>query len=387
VRSRAISAYIKGIGKFLPGEPIPNDELDEYIGELGNGSQKLRQRVIENSGISTRHYALDKAQRSQYSAAGMAAFAVRDALERAQVDLRKLDLISAASSCPDLLAPGLASMVHGELRCGPCEIVTSQGVCCSGAAALKNAYLQVLHDEKRNAVACAVEFTSRFLKSSWLNHSGHDRGKRLSLDGAFLRYILSDGAGAAVIGDEPGPGAGFRIEWISQRSYADTGPPVMYCGIESPESEMSWADYPSAQEAALEGAFMFRQDLRRLPDVVRVCADEFERLVDDGAFEPRRIRFVAAHYSSEALRQAALHELEARTCPQIPEERWRSNLARVGNVGSAAIYLILEELLGSEELRDGDQVLCFVPESGRYSIAYMLLSAIVPEGSNQRSAA
>jgi 3-oxoacyl-[acyl-carrier-protein] synthase III len=373
-----MTAYIKSVGKFLPGDPIPNDKIDEYIGELGPSSAKLRERVIGNSGIATRHYALDKEQESQHSAAGMAATAVRDALERAEVDTEELDLISAASSCPDLLAPGLASMVHGELGSGPCEIVTSQGICCSGAIALKNAYLHVLHDEKQNAMACAVEFTSRFLKSSWLNHSGDDRGKRLSLDAAFLRYILSDGAGAALVGNEPGPGIGFRIEWISQRSYADTGPPVMYCGVESLGSDRAWADYPSAQEAALGGAFMFRQDLRRLPDVVRVCADEFVRLVDAGTFEPKEIRFVAAHYSSEALKDAALREMKTRDCQQVPEERWRSNLSRVGNVGSAAIYLILEELIGSGELRDGDQVLCFVPESGRYSISYMLLSAVVP---------
>jgi 3-oxoacyl-[acyl-carrier-protein] synthase III len=373
-----MTAYIKSVGKFLPGDPIPNDEIDEYIGDLGAGSAKLRERVLESSGIATRHYALDKEQESRYSAAGMAAAAARDALERAEIGVEELDLISAASSCPDLLAPGLASMVHGELGNGPCETVTSNGICCSGATALKNAYLHVLHDGKRNAIACATEFPSRFLKSSWLNHSGDDRGKRLSLDGAFLRYILSDGAGAALVGNTPGPDVSFRIEWISQRSYAATGPPVMYCGVESPSADRAWGDYPSAQEAALEGAFAFRQDLRRLPDVVRVCADEFVRLVDDGRIEPEEIRFVAAHYSSEALKDAALREMQTRDCALVPEERWRSNLSRVGNVGCAAIYLVLEELIGSGELRDGDRVLCFVPESGRYSISYMLLSAVVP---------
>lgn len=373
-----MTVYIKSLGRFLPGDPIPNDEIDDYLGKIGTGSAKLRERVIANSGIATRHYALDKEQKSLHSAAEMAAAAVRDALERAELDVEALDLISAASSCPDLLAPGLASMVHGELGSGPCEIVSSQGICCSGAMALKNAYLQVLHDEKQNAVACAVEFTSRFLKSSWLNHSGNERGKRLSLDGAFLRYILSDGAGAALLGNEPGSGPGFKVEWITQRSFAETGPPVMYCGVEDPLAEMSWADYPSAHEAALSGAFMFRQDLRRLPEVVRVCADEFERLVEAGKFEPEKIRFVAAHYSSAALKDAALRELATRDCPQVPKEQWRSNLSRVGNVGCAAIYLILEELIDSGELRDGDQVLCFVPESGRYSISYILLSAVMP---------
>lgn len=381
-----MSAYIKSMGKFLPGEAIPNDEIDEYIGALGASSSKLRERVIENSGIATRHYALDRKQQSQYSAAEMAAIAIRDALERAGVDVEELDLISAASSSPDLLAPGLASMVHGELGSGPCEIVTSHGICCSGAIALKNAYLHVLHGDKRNAAACAVEFPSRILKSSWLGAPGDGGGRPISLDGAFLRYILSDGAGAALVSDSPGPGVSFKIEWISQRSYADTGPPVMYCGVGSPDGENSWADYPSAQEAALDGAFAFRQDLRRLPDVVRVCVDEYVRLVEEGRFEPEEIRFVAAHYSSETLKHGALKEMRARNCRLVPEESWRSNLSRIGNVGCAAIYLILEELIDSEELCDGDQVLCFIPESGRYSISYMLLSARAPADSGGDSA-
>jgi 3-oxoacyl-[acyl-carrier-protein] synthase-3 len=371
------------MGKFLPGDPIPNDEIDEYIGPLNSGSQKLRERVISNSGIATRHYALDKEQRSQHSAAEMAALAVRDAVGRAAVEVEEVDLISAASSSPDLLAPGLASMVHGELGNGPCETVSSSGICCSGAIALKNAYLHVREDGKHAAVACAVEFPSRILKSSWLGGPAEEGGRRISMDGAFLRYILSDGAGAALVGDSPGPGTGFRIEWISQRSYADTGPPVMYCGVESPDADRAWADYPTAQQAALEGAFAFRQDLRRLPDVVRVCVDEFGRLVEEGKFDPAEIRFVAAHYSSEILKTAALREMETRDFPVVPAERWRSNLPSVGNVGCAAIYLILEELIASGELADGDQVLCFIPESGRYSISYILLTAVVPEGEGQ----
>jgi 3-oxoacyl-[acyl-carrier-protein] synthase-3 len=370
-------AYIASMGKFLPGDPVPIDEIDDHIGALGEGVTKLRDRVVANSGIQTRHYALGRDQESRYSAAGMAAEAIADALARIGLDPNELDLIAAASSGPDLLAPGLASMVHGELGTGPCETVTHSGVCCSGAQALKNAYLHVKHDGKKNAVACAVEFTSRFLKKSWVSYSRERGGAPVTLDGAFLRYILSDGAGAALVRDEPGPGAtNLRIDWISQRSYANAGPPVMYCGTDKPESTKSWLDYADPEEAALHGALAFRQDLRRLPEVVRVCVDEHDRLVNEGMFEPGKVRFVAAHYSSEIMKRAALREFASRGGRYVPGDRWRSNLATVGNVGAAAIYLILEELLAEGELEDGDQVLCMVPESGRYSISYMLMSAV-----------
>ncbi|MCK7498069.1 MAG: hypothetical protein MZW92_50700 [Comamonadaceae bacterium] len=71
------------------------------------------------------------------------------------------------------------------------------------------------------------------------------------------------------------------------------------------------------------------------------------------------------HYSSEYFRPR-LAEAMARCGFAIPQERWFSNLTRTGNVGSAAIYLILEELFYSGKLKTGDRLLCYVPESARW---------------------
>ena len=66
--------------------------------------------------------------------------------------------------------------------------------------ALKNAYLQVAIGEKRNAISVASEFASRGFKST-----RYDEMRAISEDGslpmetAFLRYMLSDGAGAVVV--------------------------------------------------------------------------------------------------------------------------------------------------------------------------------------------
>jgi len=37
---------------------------------------------------------------------------------------------------------------------------------------------------------------------------------------------------------------------------------------------------------------------------------------------------------------------------------------------------MLEELFHSGMLKEGQKILCFIPESGRFSIAYMLLSVV-----------
>jgi 3-oxoacyl-[acyl-carrier-protein] synthase-3 len=60
----------------------------------------------------------------------------------------------------------------------------------------------------------------------------------------------------------------------------------------------------------------------------------------------------------------------------IPQEKWFTNLTWKGNTGSASIYIILEELVSSGRAKRGDRVLCFVPESSRFSFALLHLTVV-----------
>src|SRR6185369_3176494 len=146
-----MSAYITATGSFLPGSPVPNEEIEDYIGEAGRSTSDLKAITLANCGIKTRHYAIDKNQRTVHSNAQLAA---------------NVELLCAATTIADVMAPGQASMVQGELGYGPLEIATMHGVCSSGMMALKNAYLQVAIGEKRNAISVASELASRWFKSS-----------------------------------------------------------------------------------------------------------------------------------------------------------------------------------------------------------------------------
>jgi 3-oxoacyl-[acyl-carrier-protein] synthase-3 len=60
----------------------------------------------------------------------------------------------------------------------------------------------------------------------------------------------------------------------------------------------------------------------------------------------------------------------------IPEEKWFTNLYTKGNTGAASLYIMLDELMKTQELKAGDQILCMVPESGRYISAFMSLTVV-----------
>src|ERR1700689_5445359 len=175
-----MGAYITATGAFLPGYPVPNDEIEDYIGKAGPPASDLKDLVLANCGIKTRHYALDKNQQTVISNAAMAASAVRNDAERAGLGPNDVELLTAARTVPDLISPGHASMVQGELRYGPLEISTARGICSSGMMALKNAYLQVAIGEKRNAICVASEFASRILKSP-----RYDQMEAISGDGSL----------------------------------------------------------------------------------------------------------------------------------------------------------------------------------------------------------
>jgi 3-oxoacyl-[acyl-carrier-protein] synthase-3 len=80
------------------------------------------------------------------------------------------------------------------------------------------------------------------------------------------------------------------------------------------------------------------------------------------------------HLSSEYFRKPLAEGL-ARAGLPVPQERWFTNLESVGNTGAAAIYMMLDELLRSGRLKHGQRVLCFVPESGRFSSGFIYLTA------------
>ena len=81
------------------------------------------------------------------------------------------------------------------------------------------------------------------------------------------------------------------------------------------------------------------------------------------------------HYSSEFFREPLKEGLREIGFP-LPEGKWFTNLRTKGNTGSASFYIILEELFSSGKLRQGDRILGMIPESGRFSVGWILLTVV-----------
>ncbi len=376
----SIDVYVTATGAYLPLESVGNDEMEQVLGMVGGKPSKARRLVLRNNGIRQRHYAIDRVTgNAVMTNAQMAARAIEGL-----GTIGKVDSLSAATSRPDQLMPGHGVMVHGELGWPRLEVVSLAGICVAGIAAFKHAWLSVRSGEAQRSVAVASELASLGLHAR--NFDAEYKNNELELEGRpelafekdFLRWMLSDGAGAVLLESAPRDTLSLRVDWIELSSAAHELPVCMYSGAEKNEdgSLSGWQHF-STQDWATRSVFSVKQDVRLLNEhVVRSTLTEpLRALIDKRGLRQRRIDWFLPHMSSNYFAhpiELSLAELEL----DIPRERWFTNLAEKGNTGSASPFIMLDELFRSGRIQRGDTLLMFVPESGRFSSGFVFMEAV-----------
>ena len=158
-------------------------------------------------------------------------------------------------------------------------------------------------------------------------------------------------------------------------SYAHELEACMYAGGDKLENGdlKPWSDF-SSDEWLTQSVFSIKQDVKILDEHILVKgAESMCAALEKNKIKAEDITYFLPHVSSHYFVKG-LHKALAEKGLDIPMEKWFMNLKDVGNVGSASIYLMLEELMNSGKLKKGDKVLLSVPESGRFSYAYAYLT-------------
>lgn len=376
----SIDVYLTRTASFLPLEPVGNDEMENVLGMVGGKPSKARRLVLRNNGIQHRHYALDrKTGLPVMTNAHMAAEAVK-----ALGETGKVDSLAAATSRPDQLMPGHGVMVHGELGWPRMEVVSLSGICVAGAAAFKHAWLAVKAGDAQRAVAVASELASLGLHARNFDAEAEHKVKELeerpeiAFEKDFLRWMLSDGAGAVLLENQPRGPLSLKVLWVELSSAAHELPACMYSGAEknADGSLTGWQEF-SAQEWLTRSVFTVKQDVKLLNDqVIRATLTEPLRdLVKKHGLDKQRIDWFLPHYSSKYFAElVAAGVVDAGL--DIPREKWFTNLIEKGNTGSASPYIMLDELFKSGRIQKGQRLLMYIPESGRFSSGFIYMEAV-----------
>lgn len=371
--------YITKSGKFLPNEPISNDEMESYLGLINDSASKARRIILRNNGITSRYYALDKKGKPTHTNAELTNEAINTLFD-ANFSSNDIELLSCGTSTPDHLLPSHAAMVHGLLNNKSVELNSSSGVCNAGMNALKFGYLSIKSGNTNNAVCTGSERVSTWMmankyENEIVNLKKLEEQPIIAFKKDFLRWMLSDGAAAFLLENKPKGEISLKIEWMEAFSYAHELEACMYAGGDKLEDGTlkPWSDY-DANEWLSQSVFSIKQDVKILDQHILVKgAESMKNALSKNNINPDEITYFLPHVSSHYFVKG-LYAALANENIEIPMEKWFMNLKNVGNVGSASIYLMLEELMNSGKLVKGDKVLLSVPESGRFSYSYAYLT-------------
>ncbi|MCU0384542.1 MAG: beta-ketoacyl-ACP synthase III [Flavihumibacter sp.] len=353
--------FVTRLAKFLPNDPVSNDDIELYLGLVDDKPSRAKTKILSNNKIKSRYYAIDKEGNSTHSNAQLAAKAVEGLLDE-QFTKNDIELLTFGTMSPEQLLPSHTAMIHGELGSPAAEIVSVSSSCASGFQAMKYAYLSVKNGDIKRAVAGASEKVSTWLRGEKFDMEA-DRLKELeanpmiAFEKDFMRWMLSDGAAAALLEDKPNEnGISLRVDFIEIKSYANELPTCMYSGaIRSPNGNLTgWPEF-RPEEWGNQSIFSFKQDTRLLGVKIVPMGGQFMKEV----FEKHNLTI-----------EGIIQEEQGKIGLLFPQEKWFTNLTRVGNVGSVSPYLMLEELFNTGQLKKDQKILVMIPESARFTYIY-----------------
>jgi 3-oxoacyl-[acyl-carrier-protein] synthase-3 len=346
---------------------VENDDIQRHIGHL-DGEMEVKRKVMAMNGIQRRYYAQDQQQQPTHDVYELGASAVGQCLQN-ENNTSDISFLAAGTTYAPLAAPGIASILHHRLQKHgllnhPLEISSHAGICSSAATAMIAAIRGITSGQHQAALCVGAEMASAVTNAANIRPVD-DRDQHTNVRNSqwfmsvFLRFMLSDGAGAVLLQNHPHPSQmSFRINWTEAMSFANETPLCMKLDnrtalLSQDLAVLSRHLYPTADKF-LSYAFKASNDTLDSYDVVLPHISSF-------FFRRKFERMIAAHC----------------VAPEQTVPFW-TDLETSGNTGAASIYIMLDHYVQQQEIRDGQRILLFVPESGQFNFVLVSLTAVAP---------
>ena len=311
---------ITGTGSALPGRIVTNKELEQMV-------ETSDEWIRERTGIGERHVSVGE------TVVTLASEAARKALEQAGKKAEEIDLILVATCSPEQYLPCCACRVQADIGAVNALAFDVNAACSGFLFALNTADAYLRMGLAENALIIGSEVLSKLV--DWT-----DRGSCI---------LFGDGAGAVVVERcEASPGI------LGRALHSDgTGGGVLQCGareLTTPYARTSAAKTDQKQQTddrehyiQMDGQEVYRFATRRVPQCIE------EALADAGLAVPDIDLFVL-HQANARIIDAVAKRLHA------DREKFPTNLERVGNLSSASIPVLLDELHRQGKLHRGDRI-------------------------------
>ena len=298
---------ITGIGSFLPGQPVSNDDLAK------RGIETSEEWIVSRTGIRSRHLAAP-----DETASDLALEASRRALAAAGLDAADLDLIVVATSTPDFIFPSTACLLQSKLGNRGATAFDVQAVCSGFVYGLTIAEKFIRSGSHRRALVVGAEVFSRILDWS-------DRGTCV---------LFGDGAGAVVVEASDKPGI------LATALHADGA----HHGILSVPGSVCGGKVIGDPFLRMDGQAVFKFAVRVLAEVADECCAA-------AGIAPSEIDWLIPHQANIRILEATAKRI------RMPMDKVVVSVDRHGNTSAASVPLALDEAVRDGRIRAGQKVM------------------------------
>ena len=307
-------AHIVGWGMAVPDRVLTNVELTTMV-------DTSEEWILQRTGIAERRIAGEGETTSTLSLQ-----AARNALEVADLDPVRLDLIIVATVTPDYAFPATACLVQDALGAKAAAAFDLSAGCSGFVYGMALAADLIAAERYQCALVIGAETLSRITDYT-------DRGTCI---------LFGDGAGAVVLKASDTPGGVLSSQLGADGSGGEL---LILPGGGSVHPATSETVTRRLHFLRMQGREVFRFATRIMADASRQVLDRAELQIED-------VALFVPHQANNRILQAAARGLG------VPEERMFSNLASYGNTSSASIPLALCEAIDQGKVKRDDLVVC-----------------------------
>ncbi len=290
------SVKIVGSGTYLPKQVIDNDYFNNKFSLKDDW-------IYKRTGIRKRYWEDEK------NVTQMAVAAVKNAINKYNIDVQQIDCIIACSTTTDKIMPGVSFEIQKELDIKKCMCIDLLAGCSGYINAFDIARKYICLEEVECALVVAVEKVSEFLNYEDINTS----------------IILGDGAAATILKSSK------ELKIYSQK-------------IESIGQEGHLLTCSYKNKLYMDGKNIYKFAVTKTVDNINDLLKNNNLTLDD-------IKYIVPHQSNMRIMEAIIKRLN------ISKEKMYVNLENIGNTFCASIPIALDEMYDKKLLNPKDKII------------------------------
>lgn len=300
-----MAVRIMGTGSALPRKRVDNQWMEQLV-------ETSDEWIRERTGIASRYVSTGE------TVAELGAEAALRALEDAGEKPEAVELLLVATCSPERAIPSVACQVQGRIGAVNAVAMDLNGACAGFLFALHTAWAYIEAGVCERALVIGAEVLSKLVDFQ-------DRGTCI---------LFGDGAGAVLVKKAERGG----LLAFAQHSDGGRGE-VLRCDTRALQSPFVHG-IMEAPYIRMEGKEVFSFAVRQVPEVIREVLGKAEKKAEE-------VDLFFLHQANRRILEGIAKRLE------VEQEKFPTNLERVGNMSSAAIPVLLDEWNKAGKIESG----------------------------------